>query len=178
MGMGQSLGSMVQGISGAAGVVLGAAGDMMSQAEQQEIAKQNDAELARSIGIEEKNATAVLRQGSLQSGLLQSRSSVLGSAQRVGYAAAGVDGSTGTAAAVQDASSIWGAYDASVAMNDARRAALGHKEVARRYGVQRQQAQRALEASRQAYVLRTIGRSVEAGGYAVQIGASAAGMGM
>lgn len=141
---------------------------IVANLEESRVERLNLQELERSAALEDANATAVLRRGSLESGLLQSRGSVLAGAQRVAFASAGVDASTGTAADVMDASSIWSDFDASVARNDARRAAMGHKEVARRYRVEQQNIRNSNREARS--VLGAIGAMGSAASTLVRFG--------
>jgi hypothetical protein len=96
----------------------------------------NMGELARSAAMEDANAVAAARRGSLEAGLYRARGTLTNAEQRVGYTVGNVDATTGTAADVQAGAAIFSELDALTARNNARRAALGHAEVARRYRMQ------------------------------------------
>lgn len=96
----------------------------------------NMEELRRSADMEESNAVAALRRGAIAAGRRRMAAAQLGGQQKLAYAASNIDASSGTAAQTQDSSRAYAELDAETARNDARAVAFGHKEQARRYGVE------------------------------------------
>lgn len=94
-------------------------------------ASNNAAELERSAKQAERARLDAIRRGSMAESQRRMEVGRTLAAQQVGYTAAGVDASTGTAAAVADASSRLGELDALTIRANAMREAFGHQEMAR-----------------------------------------------
>ncbi|PZR17531.1 MAG: hypothetical protein DI536_04250 [Archangium gephyra] len=108
----------------------------LAQSARRETANFNMDELRRSSALEQANAAFVEQAGATQAGLARMRGSAVQAQQRVAWATAGIDTSTGTPAAVGEASRLWSELDAVTLQNNARRAAMGHRELSRRYDVE------------------------------------------
>lgn len=93
----------------------------------------NMAELERSAGMAEQNATAALQRGAMAAGRQRMAGTALAGQQRIAYAMGGIDSTSGTAAQTQRSSAIFNELDAQTLQNNAVREAFGHKESARRY---------------------------------------------
>lgn len=94
-------------------------------------AANNAAELERSAKQAERARLDAIRRGSMAESQRRMEVGRTLAAQQVGYTAAGIDASTGTAAAVADASSRLGELDALTIRANAMREAFGHAETAR-----------------------------------------------
>ena len=105
--------------------------DAFTKTREAELA--NMAELQRSAGLEEQNATAALQRGAMAAGRQRMAGSALLGQQRLAYAMGSVDSTSGTAAQTQRSSAIFNELDAQTLQNNAVREAFGHKESARRY---------------------------------------------
>lgn len=104
---------------------------------QRAAANFNMDELARSSALEQANAAFAEQTGAMQAGLARQRGSAVEAQQRVAWASAGIDTSTGTPAAVGEGSRLWAELDAQTLQNNARRVAMGHRETSRRYEAER-----------------------------------------
>jgi hypothetical protein len=145
-------------------LVSGLAGDSMSVDAAKREAALNGAELERSANLELAKGVDAIRQGQIQAGNARMRTGALRGEQAVGYAKAGIDSSTGTAADVGMYTERIGELDAATIENNAVRAAFGFKETAR--GLRRQ-AQAGWENARAAEtksVFSGIGRTASAVG--------------
>lgn len=89
--------------------------------------------LAEARRGQEGRATDALNLGAMEAGRIRQKGSDIAAQQAVAFASNNLDASSGTPAALVDASRMYAELDASTAMNNARRVALGHKEAAREY---------------------------------------------
>lgn len=109
-----------------------------------------------------------LVQGARDVGVLRAQGTLLEGQQALGQAAGNIDTTTGTAADVQVASRAMAELDASTARNNARRKALGFKQVQQ----QLTDAARAEAASQQA---RDVGRAMQGVSAIASVGGSSWG---
>jgi hypothetical protein len=93
----------------------------------------NKARLLRSVRQQESAAVGAGVEGGRQSGLLRSRGAQVLGEQRMAYAMGNVDATSGTAALVQDTTSLFTELDVSNTQNNARAQALGHRMTAQSY---------------------------------------------
>lgn len=85
----------------------------------------NSREWNRSVRVAQSQRADALEQGATQAGRIEAQTTNIESKQALGYAAAGIDAASGTAADVERTSRIYGELDAETTRNNARRAALG-----------------------------------------------------
>lgn len=104
--------------------------------EEKRVGLLNMSELERSSRIEAVNATQALAEGTLAAGQYRQRGQATADAQAAGFAAAGLDANSGTAAGLQSAAKLYSDLDAATVMANARARAMGAKEASRRYGVE------------------------------------------
>ena len=151
------------GVGGAFQSLLGIAADMFDMQAQTNAYIENSKELERSARLEDANAVDSLARGAIAAGQARMRGTLLGAKQRVAYAASGVDASTGTAAGVVASTGIYSELDARTLSNNALRESLGHKEVGRKYRLQRQQLEREQRARETKYALGFTGEAINLG---------------
>lgn len=104
----------------------------------------------------EGQATDELNRGAMDAGLIRQKGSAIEAQQAVAFASNGIDASTGTPASIMDASRMYAELDASTTMNNARRAALGHKQAAKDYEREAQRLGIDARAKAQARETRTL----------------------
>jgi len=123
----------------------------------------NQAELARSQRLSEGNAFDAMAQGAIRAGAARMKASDAQAEQEARAAAAGFFDS-GSIANVRDAIGFGGEAEAMAIENNAARAAFGHREVARGYGLKAQQMQRQYDAAQANRGWRMAGEFAEAAG--------------
>lgn len=89
-------------------------------------------EAARAASIADRNAALEREQGSMAAGWARIKGTRAAQQQRVAFASAGIDTNSGTAMQLQESTAAMAELDAVTIRNNARRAAFGHEEVARR----------------------------------------------
>jgi len=150
------------------GDVLSLIPDVVSESfkasEERQTLLHNKAEYQRAAGMEADNATVAMQQGTLLGGRARMEGTRMLSQQRVAYATSGVDASTGTAGQVARATRMWSELDARVLENNAMRAALGHKEMSRRYGAEADRLRGQYNASYDKEALAITSRAAKAFG--------------
>lgn len=122
-------------------------------------AQRNMGELYRSARLEEANAAGVLRQGVIQSAAARQRGSEVLGQQQLGFALGNVSATSGTSAQVQRSTAAYGELDAQTLANNARRAALGHREVARRYRADAEEVWASYERKAPALIVSMLGNA-------------------
>ena len=85
----------------------------------------NSREWNRAVRVTQSQRADALQQAGVQAGRIETQGSMLEGKQAVGYAAAGIDAASGTAADVGRTSRLYAELDAETTRNNARRAALG-----------------------------------------------------
>jgi len=103
-----------------------------------EIQRLNNEDFDASIRTEDMNAVETLIRGAVMAGRLRSKSSQLIAKQRLAYVGSGVDAAVGTPLDVAGSTALTTELDAQTLMNDAVRAAWGHKQMSTRLGRQKQ----------------------------------------
>lgn len=98
----------------------------------------NVREYRRSEAAEEANAQAALARGNRDAATILARGSAVEGAQLSALAAGGVDSSSGTAADLLASTRLIADLDATTTRNNARAAAFGSRQVARKYRLDRE----------------------------------------
>lgn len=142
----------------AVSLISGLVGTGMSMDASAREASANEAELKRSADLEQAKALDAIRQGQTAAARARMKTGMLRGAQAVGYAAAGVDSSTGTPAQVGLATEMVSELDAATIENNAVRAAFGFRETARGYQRQAANVRARGEAAQTAGILQGIGQ--------------------
>lgn len=118
--------------------IVEALGSSLAHEADREAAFANIQSFKRSEALEAANAVSALQRGGLEAGLHRQRGTQVTGQQQLVHAMAGVEAGSGTAATLRDSSTAFAELDAQTARNNALRAALGHREVERRYREERQ----------------------------------------
>lgn len=85
----------------------------------------NSREWNRAVRVAQSQRADALHLGATQAGRISQQGTMVEGAQAVGYAAAGVDSASGTAAGVGRTTRLYAELDAATTRNNARRQALG-----------------------------------------------------
>lgn len=133
----------------------GFSGSMERQADNAALAF-NRKRLFEAAAQQDLMAADALARGGQEAGRIRQKGSDVAAQQAVAFAASGIDASTGTPAAVGDASRMFAELDASTAKNNARRVAMGHQAASKEYHREAQRLGMEVDQRAQARETRTL----------------------
>jgi hypothetical protein len=123
-------------IMGAVGIGTSVGGAIYGAVQQHDAAEEAAKVAQRNKLAAERAASDAIARGEVQAGQIRTRASQMIGEQRAGFAAMGIDASTGSAAEIQGMTRVLSEYDARLTENNAAREAWGYRVEGKNFSAQ------------------------------------------
>lgn len=127
---------MIEAVLGALGILTQLGGAFYSAYQQKEEAEKAAKIAEKNKAAAERAASDAIARGGLQASAIRHQGTRMIGAQRAGFAAQGVDISSGSALEIQGMTRVMSEYDAALAQNNAMREAWGYRTEGENFSAQ------------------------------------------